>query len=108
MIIRLLILFIYTITPAFAFTGVASYYGKAFHNKKMANGKRFNMFAFTCAHKTMKLGIKLLVKRGHKKVIVQLTDRGPYIKGRDLDLSYAAAKSLGISGIGKVTYEIIQ
>lgn len=108
MIIRLLILFIYTITPAFAFTGICSWYGGKFNGRKTASGKIYNMYKMVCAHKSYKFGTKLKIKRGQKEVIVEVVDRGPYHGKRVLDLSYAAAKALGISGIGRVTYEIIQ
>lgn len=76
--------------------GHASWYGPGFHGRKAANGKPFNMHHMTAAHKTLPFGTKLKVtcKSSGKSVVVTVTDRGPYIKGRNLDLSYAAAKAL--------------
>jgi rare lipoprotein A len=88
---------------------VASWYGKKFNGKLTASGKRFDMYAMTCAHKTLKFGTKLRVTNPdtNKSVIVIVNDRGPFIRGRDLDLSYAAAKKIGIvkKGVGRVKVE---
>lgn len=84
--------------------GNASWYGPGFHGRKAANGSIYNMYAMTAAHKTLKFGTKLKVihKKTGKSVIVTITDRGPYVKGRILDLSKAAASKIGISGVGQV------
>jgi len=84
--------------------GNASWYGPGFHGKKTANGERFNMYAMTAAHKTLPLSsyAKVINLKNHRTIIVRINDRGPYHRGRSLDLSYAAAKKLGISGIGSV------
>lgn len=82
---------------------ICSWYGKAFHGRTMANGKPFNMYAMTAAHKTLPLGTCVLVQYKDAEVVVQITDRGPYISGRELDLSYAAADHLGIIGRGTAT-----
>ncbi len=90
---------------------VASWYGKAFHGKKTASGEIFNMYAYTAAHKTLPLGTILKVTNPEtgKSVVVKVNDRGPYVRGRDLDLSYAAAKKIGLTkkGVGKVYVEIL-
>jgi len=90
---------------------VASWYGKAFHGKKTASGEIFNMYAYTAAHKTLPLGTILKVTNpdNGKSVIVKVNDRGPFVKGRDLDLSYAAAKKIGLlsKGVGMVYVEIL-
>lgn len=98
--------FAFLTTASIAQTMNASWYGPGFHGKKMANGKRFNMYAYTMAHKTMKLGTRVCVTslvngKTHKAYV---TDRGPYIKGRQADLSYALAKTMGIlpKGTGHV------
>ena len=92
-------------------TGVASYYHDKFHGRKTASGKIYNKNEMTCAHKTLPFGTKLHVVNAHnnKDVIVTVTDRGPFIKGRVLDLSRAAAKELGFIGKGfqKVKYKKI-
>jgi len=90
---------------------VASWYGHKFNGKLTASGKRFDMYAMTCAHKTLKFGTKLRVTNpdNNKSVIVVVNDRGPFIRGRDLDLSYAAARKIGIvkKGVGRVKIEHI-
>jgi len=83
-------------TPSMAQAMNASFYARAFQGKTMANGKPFNMYALTVAHKTLPLGMRVCVVRGGKKVKAYVTDRGPYVKGRDIDLSYAVAKQVGI------------
>jgi rare lipoprotein A len=88
---------------------VASWYGTQHHGKLMANGEPFNMYADTVAHKKISLGTRLTVtnpKNGNS-VQVEVTDRGPYIPGRNLDLSYGVARKLGIvkAGVAKVWIE---
>lgn len=92
--------------PISADTGFASYYAHFHHGKKMANGKPFNMWAMTAAHKRFKLGTKLKVCYKKKCAIVTVTDRGPYIGHRVLDLSLAAARKLGTlkKGVALVTF----
>lgn len=103
----------FTSTHASAETGWqhASWYGPGFHGKLAANGKPFNMNHMTAAHKTLPFGTKLKVtcQTSGKSVVVTVTDRGPYIKGRSIDLSYGAAKVLGIldRGVGKVKYQVL-
>ena len=91
---------------------VASWYGKQFNGKLTASGKRFNMYAMTCAHKTLKFGTKLRVTNpdNNKSVIVTVNDRGQFIRGRDLDLSYGAAKKIDIvkKGVARVKMEHIK
>jgi rare lipoprotein A len=88
--------------------GVASYYGKGFHGRRAANGEIFNMNAMTAAHKSLPFGTKLQVTNmsNGKSVIVRIQDRGPYTRGRVLDLSFGAAKAIGMidSGTANVTY----
>lgn len=84
----------------------ASWYGPGFQGKKTASGRKFDMHAMTAAHKTLPLlsYVKVTNPKSHKSVVVQITDRGPYHGKRELDLSYAAAKKVGIQkqGIGYV------
>lgn len=93
--------------PSMAQTMTASWYGKDFQGKQMANGERFNMYAYTVAHKTMRLGTRVCITSlvNGRKAKAYVTDRGPYIKGRDIDLSYALGKHLGIipAGTGQVS-----
>lgn len=90
----------------------ASYYAEAFHGKKTSNGERFNMYAFTCAHKSLPFNTVLKVTnlRNGKSVQVRVNDRGPFVSGREIDLSKAAAVKLGMIGSGttKVRLEIVK
>lgn len=90
--------------------GHASYYGKFFHNKTTANGEKFNMYAMTAAHKTLPFGTKVEVTLPEtgKTVIVRINDRGPFIKGRDIDLSQNAAMRLGMleKGVARVRMQL--
>ena len=91
-------------------TGIASWYGAAFHGRRAADGSVFNMHAFTAAHKTLPLGsvVKVTNLRNGKSCLVKITDRGPFIPGRVIDLSSAAAKEIGMlsSGVSKVKVEV--
>ncbi|WP_112170165.1 septal ring lytic transglycosylase RlpA family protein [Paraburkholderia unamae] len=90
-------------------TGRASWYGRAFHGRRTASGERFNMEALTAAHRTLPLGsyVRVSVPGTSKWVVVKINDRGPFARGRVLDLSYAAAKVLGLqhAGTAKVNIE---
>ncbi len=87
----------------------ASWYGKDFHGRPTSSGERYDMYGFTAAHKTMKFGTRLRVTNpaNDKSVDVTVNDRGPFIWGRDLDLSYGAARQIGFAeiGVGKVKIE---
>lgn len=82
--------------------GIASWYGPGFHGRLTANGERFDMHELTAAHKTLPFGTRVLVHnpRTGKQVVVRINDRGPFIKGRVIDLSKAAAKALGFKSLG--------
>ncbi len=90
---------------------VASWYGKEYHGRPMANGKIYNMYANTIAHRTLPLGTKVELTNPDTGQIVRavVTDRGPFIEGRDVDLSYGIAKKLSMveKGVGKVIMEIL-
>jgi len=90
---------------------VTSYYSTKFNGRKTANGEIYNMFDFTCAHKKLPFGTKLKVTNpeNNKSVIVRVNDRGPFVEGRDLDISYAAAKKIGLIkyGFKKLKVEIL-
>ena len=90
--------------------GVASWYGPGFHGRKTASGERFNTNELTAAHLSLPFGTKLLVRneRNGKEVVVRVNDRGPYIKSRIIDLSQAAARALGIDGIGRVVIQRLE
>jgi rare lipoprotein A len=89
-----------------SFTGVASMYGNE-SGSKTASGQRFNENAMTCAHRSLPFGTKLRVSHGGRSIIVTVNDRGPFVRGRVLDLSTGAARALGISGLGQVTAEVM-
>ncbi len=93
-------------------TGVASYYGRRFHGRRTANGERFNMNAMTAAHKRLPFGTRVRVtnQRNGKSVVVRINDRGPFVRGRTIDLSRAAARKIGIiqSGHGRVKLEVVK
>lgn len=88
-------------------TGEASWYGPGFHGRKTASGETFNMHALSAAHRTLPLPSYLRVTntRNGMSVIVKVNDRGPYHGNRIIDLSYAAARVLGITGTGHVALE---
>jgi rare lipoprotein A len=91
--------------------GKASWYGNPFHGRLTASGERYNMYAMTAAHKTYALGTRLKVTnlRNKKSVIVRVNDRGPFHSTRKIDLSYGAAKKIGMihKGISKVKIEVL-
>ncbi|WP_322303289.1 septal ring lytic transglycosylase RlpA family protein [Hydrogenophaga sp.] len=78
--------------------GRASWYGKRFHGRRTASGERFDMHALTAAHRTLPFGSRVRVRSVHtgKEVVVRINDRGPHKHQRIIDLSYAAAKALGV------------
>ena len=82
--------------------GGASWYGPGFHGKRTANGERYDMHALTAAHKTLPFGTMVRVKSlvDDREVMVRITDRGPFIRNRIIDLSRAAAAELGMLGLG--------
>jgi rare lipoprotein A len=86
--------------------GVASWYGPGFHGKLTANGEVYDMLALTAAHRTLPFGTRVLVRSEEtgKSVTVRINDRGPFIRGRIIDLSYIAARELAM--IGKGTEEV--
>lgn len=89
--------------------GIASWYGKNFHGKKTSNGEIYDMYAMTAAHKTLPLGTYVRVQNleNNRELEVRINDRGPFIRGRIIDLSYTAAKQLGIVGPGTADVEIV-
>ena len=92
--------------------GVASYYGPKFHGRKTANGEIFNMYKLTAAHRYYPFGtiVKVTNLSNGKSVIVRINDRGPFVRGRIIDLSYGAAKKLGMlgSGVAKVKLKVLK
>ncbi|MBP0594557.1 septal ring lytic transglycosylase RlpA family protein [Paraburkholderia sp. LEh10] len=88
--------------------GRASWYGRGFHGRKTANGERFDMHALTAAHRTLPLGsyVRVTNPATNDTVVVRINDRGPYARGRVIDLSYAAAKILHLAYIGTARVKI--
>ncbi len=90
----------------------ASWYGPGFNGHKTANGEVYDQMSFTAAHKSLKFGtlLKITNLKNSKSVVVRINDRGPYINGRDLDLSKAAALELGMvkKGVAKIKVEEIK
>src|SRR5215510_16394152 len=95
--------------PTIIQIGTASWYGPGFHGHETASGERFNQHALTAAHRTLPLGTEAKVTNlaTGQSVLVTINDRGPYVKGRYLDLSRAAAKQIGLTkrGVTKVRIE---
>ncbi|MBU1053240.1 MAG: septal ring lytic transglycosylase RlpA family protein [Proteobacteria bacterium] len=88
--------------------GIASWYGKDFHGKKTSNGEIYNMHDMTAAHKTLPLGtiVKVLNLDNNKEITLRINDRGPFVSKRIIDLSYEAAKRIGIVGPGTCSVEV--
>ncbi len=93
----------------FSQTGKASWYGKKFHGRKTANGEIYNMYAMTAAHKTLPLGTWVRVHNlsNKRSIVVRVNDRGPFVRGRIIDLSYTAAKKLGVVGPGTAPVKVV-
>jgi rare lipoprotein A len=91
-----------------SFSGMASYYGNE-SGSRTASGQRMNASAMTCAHRSLPFGTKLRVTHGDRSVIVTVNDRGPFVRGRVLDLSTGAARAIGLigAGVGRVTAEVV-
>jgi len=92
--------------------GLASYYGKEFHGKRTASGEIFNMYRMTAAHRYLPFGSVVMVTRVDtgRSVIVRINDRGPYVEGRIIDLSFGAARRLGMieEGVVRVRLEVLR
>jgi rare lipoprotein A len=91
-------------------TGMASWYGPGFHGRKTANGERFDTYALTCAHKTLPFNtiLKVTNLENGRYTVVRVNDRGPYSKGRIIDLSNVAKNEIGMAGLAKVKIELFQ
>ncbi len=100
------------VRPGTVFSGVASFYGPDFHGKLTANGEVYDMYGLTAAHRTLPLNtiIRVTNLANGKSLIVRINDRGPYVQGRMLDLSYGAALKLGFvsQGTTRVRVEVIE
>jgi rare lipoprotein A len=88
--------------------GTASWYGSDFHGKETSSGEAYNMHAMTAAHKTLPLGVYVKVqnRKNGREIVVRVNDRGPFIDGRIIDLSYSAARDLGVVKSGTAPVQI--
>src|SRR5580693_391150 len=90
----------------------SSWYGDDFDGQPTANGETYDMNAATAAHPTLPLGsvVRVINLRNHRSAIVRINDRGPYVEGRDLDVSYAVARRLGFAqrGLSRVRIELLE
>jgi rare lipoprotein A len=88
--------------------GVASFYGQDFHGRKTANGEIYDMHAITAAHQALPFNTRVLVTNldNGKRIEVRINDRGPFVKGRIIDLSYAAAQKIGMVGPGTANVKL--
>ena len=97
--------------PILVETGIASWYGPPYHNRKASNGEIYDMHAMTAAHRTLPLGsiVRVTNMSGGESCVVRITDRGPFIEGRIVDLSKAAAEKLELvrQGTGQVRLEVL-
>ncbi len=93
------------------FSGLASWYGRRFHGRLTASGSRFDMNAMTAAHRSLPFGTRVRVtnESNRRSIVVTINDRGPFIKPRIIDLSFAAAKALGFidDGLTRVRVEVL-
>lgn len=105
--VSLAAVFLCLAVPAQAEVCTASHYGvgDGYGGKRTASGEIMNPRAMTAAHKTLPFGTRVHVSHGDRSVVVRVTDRGPFIRGRCIDLSHGAARAIGISGVGRVNIE---
>ena len=96
------------VSPDFVQEGEASWYGPGFQGRKTANGERFNTHEMTAAHKTLPFNTLIKVTNLHNEatVVVRINDRGPFIRGRIIDLSKAAKEEIGMGGLAQVRLEV--
>ena len=100
------------VKPLLVETGIASWYGAPYHNRRGSNGEIYDMHAMTAAHRTLPLGsvVRVTDIASGNSAVVRITDRGPFIEGRIVDLSQAAAKKIGLvqKGTAKVRLEVLK
>lgn len=89
--------------------GIASWYGEEFHGNATASGEIYDMYELTAAHRTLPLGTSVMVtnRENHRSVAVRINDRGPFVKGRIIDLSYTAARTLGMAEQGTAEVKVV-
>jgi rare lipoprotein A (peptidoglycan hydrolase) len=98
--------------PIRSWQGVASWYGPHFQGRKTSNGEIYDMYALTAAHRTLPIGslVRVVDPQTNRGVIVRINDRGPFIDGREIDVSYEAARSLGFDhrGLARLRFELLE
>ena len=98
--------------PLRSWVGVASWYGPRFQGRQTSSGEIYDMYALTAAHKTLPLGslVRLVDPQTHRGVVVRINDRGPFLDGREIDVSYGAARSLGFDhrGLARLRIELLE
>jgi len=89
-----------TLSSGYDEVGIASWYGPGFHGNHTANGEVYDMYAYSAAHKTLPFGtiVRVTDLETGRSIVVRINDRGPYVEGRVIDLSFGAARRLGLSG----------
>jgi rare lipoprotein A len=94
--------------PTHSLQGTASWYGHPHHGRITASGRRFDMYEFTAAHRTLPMGTRLRVTNltNGRSVMVTITDRGPFVRRRVIDLSFAAAREIGMIGPGTAPVQL--
>ncbi len=97
------------VRPGYTEYGTASWYGNKFHGRRTADGEIYNMYAMTAAHKTLPFNTYVQVTNlnNHREAVVRINDRGPFVGDRIIDLSYAAAKKLGMIGTGTAPVKLV-
>ncbi|MBF0302756.1 MAG: septal ring lytic transglycosylase RlpA family protein [Desulfamplus sp.] len=96
-------------SQGFVQQGIASWYGEQFHGRKTANGETYNMYGVSAAHKTLPLGtwVRVYNLENSKTLDLRINDRGPFVTGRIIDLSYKAAQMLGVAGPGTAQVKVV-
>lgn len=94
-------------TSVQASTVTASWYGPGLHGNRTASGERFNQWAMTAAHRYLPFGTLVRVSHSGKSVVVRINDRGPFARGRQLDLSKGAASRIGCKGVCRVSMTVV-
>ncbi len=96
----------------YPYVGVASWYGEKFHGRQTANGERYNMMAMTAAHRSLPFNtvVRVTNLENGRSVRLRINDRGPFVRGRSIDVSYGAARKLGMvqQGLARVQIDIIR
>jgi len=90
-------------------SGKASWYGPGFHGRRTASGEVFNTHSLTAAHKTLPFGtnVRVTSRATGRSVVVRINDRGPFVRGRIIDLSRASARAIGLAGLSDVTLSVL-